>query len=154
MIPIDATDKRILQLLQENADYTNKEVAAKLKLSITPIFERIRKLKRNGIIKKIIAIVDKKALGKTLTVYCNVSLKEHAKAYLEKFEEEITLLSEVQECYHLAGHYDYMLKINIKDIENYQLFITQKLAALENIGNVKSAFVMKEIKHSYVIEPS
>jgi DNA-binding Lrp family transcriptional regulator len=152
MISIDPTDKRILQLLQENADHTNKEIAHKLGMSVTPIFERIRKLKNNGIIQRVIAIVDKKALGKTLTAYCNVSLKEHAMDFLEKFEKEVAQLAEVQECYHIAGHYDYMLKVNIKDIETYQLFITKKLAGLENIGNVKSSFVMKEIKHTYVIE--
>ncbi|MCB0651132.1 MAG: Lrp/AsnC family transcriptional regulator [Saprospiraceae bacterium] len=152
MSNIDPTDKRILQMLQENADYTNKEIASRLGMSVTPIFERIRKLKNNGTIQRVIAIVDKKALGKTLTAYCNVSLKEHAKDFLEKFEREVAQLSEVQECYHIAGHYDYMLKVNTKDIENYQLFITKKLAGLENIGNVKSSFVMKEIKHSYVIE--
>ncbi len=152
MISIDPTDKRILQLLQENADFTNKEIASKLGMSITPIFERIRKLKTNGIIQRVIAIVDKKALGKTLTAYCNVSLKEHAMDYLEKFEKEVAQLAEVQDCHHIAGHYDYMLKVNIKDIETYQLFITKKLAGLENIGNVKSSFVMKEIKHTYAIE--
>lgn len=152
MTNIDPTDKRILQMLQENADFTNKEIASRLGMSVTPIFERIRKLKTNGTIQRVIAIVDKKALGKTLTAYCNVSLKEHAKDFLEKFEREVAELSEVQECYHIAGHYDYMLKVNTRDIENYQLFITKKLAGLENIGNVKSSFVMKEIKHSYVIE--
>ena len=149
---IDPTDKRILQLLQENADYTNKEIAAKLGMSITPIFERIKKLKSNGVIKQVVAVVDKKALGKTLTSYCNVSLKVHAKDFLKKFEKEVAELKEVQECYHIAGHYDYLLKVNTKDIDTYQHFITQKLASLENIGNVQSSFVMKEIKHSYIIE--
>ncbi len=152
MTNIDPTDRRILQLLQENAGYTNKEIAAKLGMSITPIFERIKKLKTSGVIKRIIAVVDKKALGKTLTAYCNVSLKVHAKDFLEKFERDIAELKEVQECYHIAGHYDYMLKVNTKDIDTYQLFITRKLAGLENIGNVQSSFVMKEIKHTYVIE--
>jgi Lrp/AsnC family leucine-responsive transcriptional regulator len=153
MITIDPTDKRILQLLQENADYTNKEIAAKLGMSTTPIFERIKKLKVNGVIKRVIAIVDKKALGKTLTAYCNVSLKVHAKDFLEKFEQDVAELKEVQECYHIAGQYDYMLKVNTKDIDTYQRFITQKLAGLKNIGNVQSSFVMKEIKHTYTIEP-
>ena len=152
MINIDPTDRRILQLLQENADYTNKEIAAQLGMSTTPIFERIKKLKVNGIIKRVIAIVDKKALGKTLTAYCNESLKVHAKDFLEKFEQDVAELKEVQECYHIAGQYDYMLKVNTKDIDTYQHFITKKLAGLENIGNVQSSFVMKEIKHTYAIE--
>ncbi len=152
MINIDPTDRRILQMLQENADYTNKEIAAKLGMSTTPIFERIKKMKMNGVIKRVIAIVDKKALGKTLTAYCNVSLKVHAKDFLEKFEQDVAELKEVQECYHIAGQYDYMLKVNTKDIDTYQRFITKKLAGLENIGNVQSSFVMKEIKHTYAIE--
>ena len=146
MQKLDKTDLKILQLLQEDADLTNKEVAAHLGMSITPVFERIKKLKRNKFIKKVVAVVDQKAIGLGLTAFCNVSLKEHATAYLEKFVLEVKQLEEVKECYHIAGNIDYLLKVVVEDIDAYHIFITKKLADLDNLGNVKSAFVMHQIK--------
>lgn len=148
MRPIDATDRRILNLLQENAKYTNKEVAAQLGMSITPVYERIKRLEEQGYITDYRAIVSKKLLGYHLVAYCNVQLKEHAQDYLTQFETQVLQLKEVIECYHIAGMYDYLLKVVLFDMEAYQQFIVNKLARLPNIGNVQSAFVMSEIKSS------
>lgn len=144
--PLDATDKRILSLLQENAHYTNKEIASRLGMSTTPVYERIRRMEEQGYIQRYTALVDSKKLGFTLVAYCNVQLKEHAKAYLRKFESEVHSLNEVIECYHIAGMFDYLLKVVVKDMAAYQHFIVNKLAALDNIGNVQSSFVMTQVK--------
>ena len=148
MKTLDAIDQRILQLIQEDAKYTNKEIASRLGMSTTPVFERIKKLDEQGYIKKYVGLLDRKKLGYQVLSFCNISLKEHAQPFLKKFEEEILTLQEVQECYHIAGMYDYLLKVVAKDMAAYQHFIANKLAALENIGNVQSAFVMMEIKSS------
>lgn len=142
---LDATDIRILKILKKNADLTNKEIACMLGMSTTPVFERIKKLKQNKAIKKVVAIVDPKTLGKELSVICNISLKEHARHYLELFEKQITELEEVALCYHIAGQFDYLLHIHIESMDAYQRFITQKLADLENIAHVQSSFIMKKI---------
>ena len=146
---LDKIDKTILELLQEDAKYTNKEIAAKLNLTTTPVFERIKRMEKDGVIKKYIALIDRVKIGYPLVAYCNVSLKEHSTKYLIRFEKDVQLLEEVVECYHIAGLFDYMLKVVIPDMETYQKFVAEKLAGLENIGRVQSAFVMNEVKHLY-----
>jgi DNA-binding Lrp family transcriptional regulator len=143
---IDSTDLQILRLLQRDAKMTIKEMAADLGLTTTPVFERVRKMEREGLIKGYRAVLDKKKLGLGLTVFCNISLKQHEVQALEKFEREIRNLPEVMECYHIGGMYDYLAKVVVPDMEAYQVFITRKLAAMDNIGKVQSAFVMSEIK--------
>lgn len=145
---LDATDKKILQLLQEDAKYTHKEIAAQLHLTTTPVYERIKRMEREGVIQQYVALVDRKKIQLSLMAFCNVSLKEHSTNYLVQFEQDIQLLPEVVECYHIAGLFDYLLKVLVKDMDTYQLFVSKKLAALENIGRVQSAFVMTEIKYS------
>ena len=147
----DKTDILLLKLLQEDADYTIKELANKTGLTMTPVYERIKKLKRSGIIKKKVMIIDPKKAGFNLLAFCNVSLKEHSLKFLTLFEDNIQSLPEVQACYHIAGQYDYLLVVYAKDMDEYQHFITTKLAAIENIAHVQSSFVMKVIKKEYAI---
>ncbi|MCB0609008.1 MAG: Lrp/AsnC family transcriptional regulator [Lewinella sp.] len=148
MTPLDDTDKAILRLLQEDAKYTNKEIASRLNLSTTPVFERIKRLEREGVIRKYVALADRKKVNLGLVSFCNVSLKQHAMELLVRFEEDVKSLPEVVECYHIAGMFDYLLKVVVKDMEAYQQFVSRKLAAVENIGRVQSAFVMTELKNS------
>ncbi|MBI1192523.1 MAG: winged helix-turn-helix transcriptional regulator [Bacteroidetes bacterium] len=145
---LDATDLRILRLLQHQAKVTNKEIAAELGLTASPVYERIRRLERTGVIRRYVALIDREQLGLRLLVFCNVSIKEHARPYILQFEREIQTLPEVLECFHTAGGFDYLLKIVVPDMNAYQQFLVQKLAALENIGRVQSSFVMDEIKHN------
>ena len=149
---MDDIDIGILNLLQEDANYTNKEIAGKLGLTITPIYERIKKLKKSGIIKKTVTIIDAKKAGKNIFAFCTVSLKEHTLDYINIFQDKITKIEEVQSCYHIAGQFDYLLTVYSKDMEEYQHFITTKLAAIENIAQVQSSFVMKEVKKEYSIK--
>ena len=142
----DIYDIAILQEVQKNAKITVKELSEKINLSPTPTFERLKKLEREGYITGYHAKLDIKKLGLSLMVMCNVSLKNHQKDIIEKFQEEIIRFDEVKECYHIAGMYDYLLKIIVKDMDAYQQFVSKKLASLENIGNVQSSFVMIELK--------
>lgn len=142
----DIYDIAILEEVQINAKITVKELSEKINLSPTPTFERLKKLEKEGYITGYHAKLDIKKLGLSLMVMCNVSLKIHQKDFIEKFQEEIIRFDEVKECYHIAGMYDYLLKIVVKDMDAYQLFVSKKLASLENIGNVQSSFVMIELK--------
>ena len=143
---LDKTDKSLLVLLQENAKYTNKELAAKLNLTATPIFERVKRLKQDGYIKNYKAVIDRKKIGLSLITFCNVSLKNHETSMIAKFEKDIFQFTEVIECYHIAGMYDYLIKVMVKDMDEYQEFVAKKLASLENLGQVQSSFVMTEVK--------
>lgn len=145
---LDAIDRRILKMLQLDAKVTIKEMANQLHMTNTPVFERVKRLERDGFIKEYVAILDRRKVGLEMVVFCTVSLKVHHSEFLERFEEEVTCLDEVMECYHIAGMFDYLLKVVVKDMEVYRQFVSKKLAALENIGKVQSSFVMTEIRHS------
>lgn len=145
---LDAMDRRILKMLQDDGKITIKEMAHQLGMTNTPVFERVKRLERDGFIKQYAAILDRQKIGLHMVVYCTVSLKVHHAVFLERFEEEVTCLEEVVECYHIAGMFDYLLKVVVKDMEVYRHFVSKKLAALENIGKVQSSFVMTEIRHS------
>lgn len=152
MYKLDKTDVQILSFLQKDSKLTNKEIAAQLNLTTTPVYERIKKMEREGVIDKYVALINPLKVGLQLTAFCNVSLKEHSKDYIEKFEHDISQFSEVSECYHIAGMYDYLLRVVVADMSAYQNFIINKLATLENIGQVQSSFVMTKIKASTAID--
>ncbi|MCF6279311.1 MAG: Lrp/AsnC family transcriptional regulator [Flavobacteriaceae bacterium] len=143
---LDITDKQILRLLQYNGKYTIKELATKLNLTSTPIFERIKRLENDGYIESYNAILNRKKIGLSLLTFCNISLKSHEATYISKFEKDILQFDEVIECYHTAGVYDYLLKVMVKDMDDYQHFLAKKLASIDNLGQVQSAFVMTEVK--------
>ncbi len=152
---LDQTDAAILELLQSDAHLTNKELADKLGKSVTPVYERIRRLEKEGYILRYCAIVDKNRIGKSLVAFTNVQLKQHSHGILKSFEKSIVRFGEVMECYHMTGVYDYLLKIVVEDMTAYQDFIVNKLAKLTDIGTVQSSFVMTEIKHetAYRVKP-
>jgi Lrp/AsnC family leucine-responsive transcriptional regulator len=145
---IDAIDLAILNQLQNNSNINIKELASQINLTPTPVYERIKRLERDGYIMKYVALLDKQKLKKGMTVFCNVRLKEHAKNVGANFVKDIVALPEIIECYNIAGDYDFMLKILVEDMASYQDFVMHKLSTIENIGNTNSIFVMGEIKHS------
>ncbi len=151
MHSLDPVDLRLLEILQTNAKLTTKEIAKKVHLSATPVYERIKRLEREGILKKYIAIVEAEKVGKSLTVFCHITLKEHTKAIGNQFVKEIKSLKQVTECYNISGDYDFMLKIMVNDMKHYQDFVINDLGSIKNIGSAHSTFVMGVIKHSYSV---
>ncbi|SEL12725.1 transcriptional regulator, AsnC family [Aquimarina amphilecti] len=148
MDQLDQTDITILRILQKDSKKTAKEIATILNLTPSPVYERVRRLEKQGFIKKYVAILDKKLIDRSITTICQVSMRYHNEAFIEKFEEQIQNLDEVQECYHMAGQVDFVLKIHTKSLEEYHDFVKTKLSKIENIGVLNSTFVLKEIKHS------
>ena len=133
---LDATDKKLLVLLQTDSKKTTKELSLKLNLSVTAVYERIKKLEREGIIKNYVALVDKTKIDKGFVVFCHLKLIQHTKEFLTKFESEVIKLNEVLECHHVSGDYDYILKVLVKDMEEYREFLVTKLTSL-NISGVR-----------------
>ncbi|MBE2229661.1 MAG: Lrp/AsnC family transcriptional regulator [Chitinophagaceae bacterium] len=144
---LDKTDIRLLELLQADALLTTKELADKLGKTVTPVYERKKRLEQEGYILKYTAIVDKDMIGRSLVAFTNVQLKQHAQHILLNFEKAIVKFEEVMECYHMTGVYDYLLKVVVSDMAAYQDFIVNKLARLTDIGTVQSSFMMTEVKH-------
>jgi len=148
---IDELDKRILKHLQEDSKKTNKEIANDLKLSVTAIYERIKKLEREGIISKYVTLLNPESVGKGFMVLCQIKLIQHKKEILTKFEKDITSLPEVIECLHVSGDYDYILKVLVKDMDEYREFMVAKLTSLDHIGSTKSVFTINKVKQSTII---
>ncbi|MFT5778492.1 MAG: Lrp/AsnC family leucine-responsive transcriptional regulator [Crocinitomicaceae bacterium] len=145
-IKLDELDKTILVLLTDNAKLSNKEIANKIGLTITPTYERVRRLERLGIIKGYRAMLDRKLMGKELQVHCHVSLKDHSTTLIQQFESKVIQLDQVSACYNIAGDYDYTLYVEVEDMDAYHNFLRSTLASIQNISNVQSAFVMKTMK--------
>lgn len=152
MVQLDKHDKNILKILQQNSKTTHKEIADSIGLTVTPTFERIKRLEKLGVIKKHVALVDRNLVGKELIVFCNVSLKEQTREALKSFEKSIPKLTEVMECYYIAGAYDFLLKVIITDMRAYQNFVLSKLSNLPNVSHVQSSFVMSDLKYETAID--
>ncbi|CAG4993455.1 hypothetical protein DYBT9275_01173 [Dyadobacter sp. CECT 9275] len=152
MHSLDETDAKILHFLQQDATLKTRELSEKLNLSYTPVYERVRRLEKEGIIKGYVALVDREKVGKKLMAFCNIALKEHSKVMGEKFVKAVSAMPEVMECFNISGDYDFLLKVVVEDMSQYQQFLMQKLGSLDNIGSTHSLFVMGEIKNSTHLE--
>lgn len=150
---LDVKDKKLLILLQNDAKKTTKELASELDLSVTAVFERIKKLEKQQIIKSYVALLNPEKIQKNFIVLCQVKLVQHRKEYISQFEKEITQFPEVLECFHVSGDSDYILKICVRDIQEYREFMVSKLTNLQHISSTQSSFMIKEVKNSTVIEP-
>lgn len=146
---LDKVDLQILRTLQENARLTTKELAAQVSLSSTPVFERLKRLEREGYIKKYIAVLDADKLNQGFVVFCNVKLRWMNKDIAMEFTRIIQNIPEVTECYNISGSYDYLLKIHAPNMKYYQEFIINVLGTIDSLDSLESMFVMDEVKHDY-----
>ncbi|HCZ21292.1 MAG TPA: AsnC family transcriptional regulator [Porphyromonadaceae bacterium] len=151
METLDKTDLEILRTLQENARLTTKELASRVSLSPTPVFERLKRLESKGYIKKYIAILDAEKLHRGFIVFCNVKLRRINRDIAAEFTQMIQTIPEVTECYNVSGSYDYLLKIHAPDMKYYQEFILNVLGSIDCLGSIESTFVMDEVKHQFGI---
>lgn len=144
---LDALDKALLRLLQKDGKMRTKELAEAIGLSLTPTYERVKRLEREGYIQGYVAVLNRHKIDRQLLVMCQVSLKQHSQALLQDFQTSIQGFSEVLACYHIAGNYDFLLKIAVSHMQSYQHFTVNKLATLDNVATVHSAFVLDEFKN-------
>jgi Lrp/AsnC family leucine-responsive transcriptional regulator len=149
---LDVIDKKLLYLLQNDCKKTTAALSLKLNLSVTAVYERIKKLEREGIIDKYVVLVNRSKIEKGFVVFCHIKLIQHTKEFIVKFENDVKILKEVLECHHVSGDYDYILKIVVKDMEAYREFLVTKLTTLEHIGSTHSTFMISEVKNTTVIE--
>jgi Lrp/AsnC family transcriptional regulator, leucine-responsive regulatory protein len=147
---LDSKDIAILKILQQNAKATITEIAKKVHLSSSPIFDRIKRMEQNGIIKQYVTLVNSSKVNRGLMAICYVSLKEHNKKEGTKFIKNILEMPEVIECYSISGEFDFMLKVVGANMESYYDFHVNKLSQAENVGHIQSVFVMGTIKETIV----
>lgn len=151
METIDETDLQILKTLQKNSKLTTKELADAVHLTPTPVFERQKRLERQGYIKKYVAILDPEKLDRGLLVFCKVKLKQINHVIADAFVRRIQRIPEVTDCYNISGAYDYLLMVRARDMKQYQEFVLTKLGDIDSVGSIESTFVMSAVKQSYGI---
>ena len=151
MESLDKVDLQILRTLQENARLTTKELASRVSLSSTPVFERLKRLESNGYIEKYIAVLNAEKLNRGFIVFCHVKMSKLNKDIAKDFTERVKRIPEVTECYNVSGHYDYMLKIHAPNMKYYQEFVLNVLGTIDNLSSLESTFVMDTIKHDFGI---
>ncbi len=148
----DTIDKRLLSLLQKDSKVTTKQLSLKLDLSVTAVYERIKKLERVGVIEKYVAVLNKEKIGKSFVVLCHIKLVQHSNEYITKFESEVIKLHEVLECFNVSGDYDYVLKVVVRNMKAYREFINTKLTKIQYIGSTHSTFIISELKNSTEVQ--
>ncbi|MGB1453094.1 MAG: Lrp/AsnC family transcriptional regulator [Crocinitomicaceae bacterium] len=145
---IDPIDIKILEKLQSNAMVTAKELASEMSLTTTPIYERIKKLQNSGIIKKYVALLDADLIGKSITVFINITIKDHHSTKRDEFVIQMKKLSAVMEFYHTSGSFDFLAKVRFSNIQEFRNFLVNELSSIYNISDIESQIVLEEIKYS------
>ncbi len=144
---LDAIDRGILKILEKDAKTVAKSIAEQLGLTKTPVYERIKRLEKEGYIKNYVAVLDTDKIEQSITVFSFVSLEAQKGSLMDDFLENVKQFNEVSECYVVGGEFDFLLKVTVKNLDAYYDFAKSKIATLPNIGAVKSAFVLNEAKN-------
>lgn len=149
LVELSEQDVKILELLQTNADRSSSEVAEKLNMSQSPCWRKINRLEQEGVIAKKVALLNREALGMDLVAFTTINLSQAGRQNLVMFEQAVVELDEVVECYTMTGAWDYMLKVVVKDIRHYEMFVRdQLLVKVPNIGEIHSHMAVTEIKNT------
>ncbi|MCP3382038.1 MULTISPECIES: Lrp/AsnC family transcriptional regulator [unclassified Bradyrhizobium] len=142
---LDAIDRKILTVLQEDASLSVAEIGDRVGLSSTPCWKRIQRLEGDGVIQKRVALVDQNKIGLGLSVFVSVESSDHSDAWLKRFAAAVSAMPEVMEFYRMAGDVDYMLRVVIPDMQSYDVFYKKLIHAVP-LKNVTSRFAMEKIK--------
>jgi Lrp/AsnC family transcriptional regulator len=142
---MDAIDRRILAVLQEDASLAVAEVGQRVGLSSTPCWKRIQRLEADGVIQGRVAIVDQEKIGLGVTVFVSIETGDHSQEWLGRFAQVVGAMPEVMEFYRMAGDIDYMLRVVVTDIQGYDAFYKRLISAIP-LKNVTSRFAMEKIK--------
>lgn len=142
---LDLTDRRLLELLQQNARMTTQELAEQLNLTATPVARRWRRLEDEGYIRGYTALVDPRRLGFAVTAYVSVRLRANEWKTAEAFEREVQQLEQVMECCVVTGSSDYLLRVIARDLPDYERFLKHELATIAAVSSLDSTLVLNQI---------
>jgi Lrp/AsnC family transcriptional regulator len=142
---MDAIDRKILTVLQEDASLSVAEIGSRVGLSSTPCWKRVQRLEADGVIMRRVAVVDQAKVGLGITVFVSIETGDHSQDWLDKFAQRVSAMPEVMEFHRMAGDVDYMLRVVVADIQGYDTFY-KKLIGTVPLKNVTSRFAMEKIK--------
>ena len=145
--PLDAIDRKILTLLQENARLANVDLAESVGLSPSPCLRRVRELEESGVIRRYVTLLDPVPIGLPVSVFVNVTLERQVEHALEHFEAAILERPEVMECYLMTGDSDYLLRVVTADLAAYERFLMDHLTRVPGVASIKSSFALKQVKY-------
>jgi len=145
---LDATDIKILEEIQQNANLTNAALAAQVRLSPSPCLARVRALEEQGVIVRYVALLDPLKVGMNVSVFIQVSLEKQIETALDNFEAAMKRYSEVMECYLMTGDSDYLIRVVVVDVQALEHFIVHELSKIRGVANIKSSFALKQVKYS------
>ncbi len=148
---LDKIDRTILKLLQQDAKLNIKEIAARLNMTKTPVYERIRRLEKTGVISKYVAVVDRKKVAPSVLVFLSGSLEVKKFEQIQEFYDAVEKIPEIMDCYLMGGENDFLLRVIVRDLDAYHAFYSQKISTLPHVGQVRSSFVLNEVKRSTVL---
>jgi Lrp/AsnC family transcriptional regulator len=144
---MDGIDRKILTVLQEDASLSVAEIGNRVGLSSTPCWKRIQRLEADGVIQRRVALVDQDKIGLGITVFVSIETGDHSQDWLGKFADMVGAMPEVMEFYRMAGDVDYMLRVSVSSIQDYDSFYKKLIAAIP-LKNVTSRFAMERIKQT------
>jgi Lrp/AsnC family transcriptional regulator len=142
---MDAIDRKILNVVQQDASLSVAEIGQRVGLSSTPCWKRLQRLEADGVITRRVALIDPEKVGLGITVFASVETGDHSQEWLARFAEVVSAMPEVMEFYRMAGDVDYMLRVVVRDMQDYDTFY-KKLIATVPLKNVTSRFAMERIK--------
>ncbi|MCI4644596.1 MAG: Lrp/AsnC family transcriptional regulator [Hyphomonadaceae bacterium] len=146
MPDMDATDKRILRTMQEDPGLSITDIAKRVNLSHTPCWRRVKRLQAEGIIEGKALLLNRRALGFSVDVFAHMRIKHHEADTLEAFESEIQKHPEIVQCFSMSGESDYVLRVVIGSIEDYERFLKSTLLTLPGVESINSSFALKAVK--------
>jgi len=148
---VDRIDRKLLSLLQHDGRATISHLAREVNLTVTPTVERVRRLEAAGYIEGYFARLSPSKLGLGLLAYVEVSLDRTTPDAFERFKQVMLAHDEVMECHMVAGGFDYLLKVRVKDMESYRRFLGDRIASVRGVQQTHTYFVMEEVKSTHVI---
>ncbi len=144
---LDAIDRRILEHLQDNARISNVDLAARVGISASPCWRRVRELEESGVISNYVTLIDAASVGLTVSVFVNVSLERQVERELDVFQKAIRERPEVMECYLMTGEADFLLRVVVPDLMAYERFLMDHLTRVPGIASIRSSFALKQVKY-------
>ena len=143
----DAIDRRILEVIQEEARISNTELAGRVGLSPSPCWRRVRALEDSEVIRRYVTLVNAEAIGLPINVFATVALERQVESALERFERAVAERPEVMECYLMTGEFDYLLRVVVPNLGAYERFLMDHLTRVEGIASIKSSFALKQVRY-------
>lgn len=147
---MDAIDRRIVEMLQEDATLSLSRIAEAIGLSTTASWKRVQRLEADGVLVRRVALVDPEKVGVGLTVFVEIRTREHSREWLESFATKVAAMPEVVEFYRMSGDVDYMLRVVVADMRAYDAFYKRLIDGI-SLADVTSRFAMERIKHTTAV---